>query len=68
MCPKWEKKKQEKSPEKELSEIETSNLPDIEFKKVVIRIFKKLSENFNKGIASIKKYRNHKKELVINEE
>ena len=34
--------------------MEISNLPDIEFKKMVIRILKELSENFNK-IASIKK-------------
>ena len=48
-------KEQEKSPEKELNIIKTSNLPDTEVKTMVIRMLNKLSENFNKETASIKK-------------
>ena len=48
-------KEQDKSPEKEINEVEASNLRDIEFKKIVIRMLKELSENYNKEIASIKK-------------
>ena len=47
-------KEQEKTPEKELNEMEASNLPDTEFKKMVIRMLKELIENFNKARASIK--------------
>ena len=48
-------KEQETSPEKELYEIEVSNLPDSEFK-VIIRMLKELSENFNitKNMETIK--------------
>ena len=48
-------KEQETSPEKELYEIEASNLPDSEFK-VIIRMLKELSENFNitKNMETIK--------------
>ena len=48
-------KEQKKSPEKELNEMETSNLPGTEFKTLVVRLLKELSENFNKEIVSIKK-------------
>ena len=48
-------KEQDKSPEKEINEVEASNLRDIEFKKIVIRMLKELSENYNKEIASMKK-------------
>ena len=44
-------KKQIKTPEKELSKMEMSNLSDAEFKTLVIRMLKELSEYFN----SIKK-------------
>ena len=40
-------KEQKKSPEKELNEEEASNLSDIQFKKMVIRMLKELSENYN---------------------
>ena len=40
-------KEQEKSPEKELNEMEASNLPNTEFKTLVIKMLKKLSNNFN---------------------
>ena len=40
-------KEQIKTPEKELSDMEISNLSDAEFKTVVIRMFKELSENLN---------------------
>ena len=44
-------KKQVKTPEKELNEMEISNLSDAEFKTLVIRMLNDLSENF----SSIKK-------------
>ena len=44
-------KEQIKTPEKELNEMEISNLSDVEFKTLVIRMFKELSEN----LSSIKK-------------
>ena len=40
-------KEQNKTPEKELNKMETSNLPDAEVKTVVIRIVKELSVYFN---------------------
>ena len=48
-------KEQEKTPVKELNEMEISNLSDTEFKILVIRMLKKLSENFNKEMICIKK-------------
>ena len=48
-------KEKEKSLEKELNELEANHLSDIEFQKMVIRMLKDLSENFNKEIASIKR-------------
>ena len=51
-------KEQKKFTEKELNEIEASNLLDTEFKTIVLWMLKELRENFN----SIKKrYRNNKK-------
>ena len=48
-------KEQEKSPEKELNEMEASNLSYIEFKnKMVIRMLKELSENYNSILKDIK--------------
>ena len=44
-------KGQVKTPEKELNEMEVSNLSDAEFKTLVIRMFKELSED----LSSIKK-------------
>ena len=44
-------KEQIKTSEKELNEMEISNLSDVEFKTLVIRMLNELSENFN----SIKK-------------
>ena len=44
--------------ETELNEMETSNLSNIQFKAMVIRMFKELSENYNsmkQGIKTIKK-------------
>ena len=40
-------KEREKSPQKELNEIKASKLPDTEFKTMVIRILKKLSDDLN---------------------
>ena len=42
--PQW--KGMQESPEKELNEIEAGNLSDIEFKKMVIRMYKELSDNY----------------------
>ena len=39
-------KEKEKSPKKELSEIEASNLSDVEFKVMVIKMLKELSEKY----------------------
>ena len=39
-------KEKEESPEKELIEIKASNLSNIEFKVMVIRMFKELSKNY----------------------
>ena len=44
-------KEQMKTPEKEINEMEISNLSDAEFKTLVIRMLKELSE----GLSSIKK-------------
>ena len=46
-----QRKEQIKTPEKELNEMEISNLSDTEFKTLVIRMVKELSEDLN----SIKK-------------
>ena len=40
-------KEQIKTPEKELNKMEISNLSDVEFKILVIRMLKELSENLN---------------------
>ena len=40
-------KEQNKTPEKELNEMEISNLSDAEFKTLVIRMFKVLSEDLS---------------------
>ena len=63
-------KEQNKAPEKELKERETTNLPDAEFKILVTRMLNKLreridelSENFNKNGD-----RKHEKEPLRNEE
>ena len=52
-------KEQNKTPEKELNKMETSNIPDSEFKTLVIKMLNELrrrvgelSENFNKGIGN----------------
>ena len=54
-------KEQVKTPEKERSKIEISNLSDAEFKTLVIRIFKELSEDLN----SIKKIQSEMKGTLI---
>ena len=54
-------KEQNKTPEKKLSEMELSNLSDAEFKTLVIRMLKKLSENLN----DIKKIQSEMKDAVI---
>ena len=40
-------KEQIKTPEKELNKMEISNLPDAEFKTLVVRMLKELSEDLN---------------------
>ena len=54
-------KEQIKTPEKEWSEIQTSNLSDAEFKTLVIRMPKELSEDLN----SIKKIQSEMKNTLI---
>ena len=54
-------KEQIKSPEKELNEMEISNLSDAEFKTLVIMMLKELSEDLN----SIKKIQSEMKDTLI---
>ena len=54
-------KEQIKTPEKELNEIEISNLSDAEFKTLVIRMFEELSED----VSSIKKIQSGMKDSLI---
>ena len=69
-------KEQTKTSEKELSKMETSNLPDAELKTLVIRMLgelqgkgDKLSENFNKKVGNIKsELKDTQKEPVRDEE
>ena len=48
-------KQKNKTPEKELNKMETSNLLDTEFKTLVTRMLSDLSENFNKELENIKR-------------
>ena len=57
-------KEQIKTPEKELNEMELSNLSDAEFKTLVIRMLKELSEDFN----STKKIQSEMKDSLIETE
>ena len=50
-------KEQIKTPEKELNKVEISNLSNAEFKTLVIRMFKELSEDLNNIKRSSKKGR-----------
>ena len=54
-------KEQIKIPEKELNKMETSNLSDTEFKTLVIRMLKELSED----LSSIKKIQSEIKYALI---
>ena len=54
-------KEQIKTPEKELNKMEISNLSDAEFKTLVIRMLKELSEALN----SIKKIQSEMKDTLI---
>ena len=54
-------KKQIKTPEKELNETEISNLSDAEFKTLVIKMLKELSEDF----SSIKKIQPEMRDSLI---
>ena len=54
-------KEQIKTPEKELNKMEISNLSDAEFKTLVIRMLKKLSED----LSSIKKIHSEMKDTLI---
>ena len=55
-----QRKEQNKTPEKELNKMEASNLLDAEFKTLVIRMLKELSENLN----SIKKIHSETKDTL----
>ena len=57
----YQMKEQNKTPEKELNKIETSNLSDAEFKTLVIRMLKELREYIN----SIKKIQSEMKDTLI---
>ena len=52
-------KEQTKSPEKELNEMEISNLLDAEVKSLVIRMLKEISEDLNSKKRSSQKQRTH---------
>ena len=52
-------KEQIKTPEKELNKMEMSNLSDAEFKTLVIRMLKELSEDLNNIKKSRQKQRIH---------
>ena len=54
-------KEQIKTPEKELNEMEISSLSDVEFKTLVIRMLKELSEDLN----STKKIQSEMKDTII---
>ena len=54
-------KEQNKTPEKELNKMEISNLSDAEFKTLLIRMLKELSEDLN----SIKKNQTEVKNTLI---
>ena len=56
-----QKKEQMKNPEKELNKMEISNLSDAEFKTMVIRMLKELSEDLNR----IKKVQSETKDTLI---
>ena len=53
-------KEQIKTPEKQLNKMEIRNLPDAEFKTLVIRMIKEFSENFR----SIKKIQSEMKDTL----
>ena len=60
-------KEREKSPGKKLNEMEASNLSDMEFKVMVIRMLKGLSENYNsmkKNIETMKKNQSQRKNAI----
>ena len=54
-------KEQIKTPEKELNEMEISNLSDVEFKTLAIRMLKELSEDLN----NIKKIQSEMKGTLL---
>ena len=54
-------KEQIKTPEKELNKMEVSNLSDAEFKTLVIRMLKELSEDLN----SMKKIQSETKDTLM---
>ena len=56
-----QKKDQIKTPEKELNKMRISNLSDVEFKTLFIRVLKELSEDLN----SIKKIQSETKDTLI---
>ena len=54
-------KEQNKTPEKDLNEMEIANLLDAEFKTLVIRMLKELSEDLN----SIKKIQSEMNDILF---
>ena len=66
-----QRKEQDKTPEKELNEMEASSLPDAEFKTLVIRMLnelkgrlEELGENFNKEVENIKENQSEMNEIT----
>ena len=67
----FQMKKQDKTWNKELSEVEISNLPNKEFKVMIIKMLNKLrrrmdehSENFNKDLENIRKNQTELKNTI----
>lgn len=58
-------KEKEDSQKKELNDMEARNLSDIEFKLMVIRILKKLSENYNNMKKEIETINKNQSEIKI---
>ena len=68
-------KEQNKTPEKELNKMETNNLPDAEFRTLVIRMLnelrgrvEKFSKNFNRDKGNIKMEIENKNDPASNKE
>ena len=68
----FQTKEQDKTPKEELSEVEISNLPNKEFKVMIIEMLNQLSrrmdehwEEFNKELENIKKNQTELRNAII---